>query len=125
METNEYREQRLQSMRTLKEMGYEPYGCKYDHDDLKKVREEFEEGKAVRVAGRLLMIRRMGKMNFCTMNDGTDRFQLIFKRDELSEAAFAAFKQLNLGDIIGAEGVLFTTQKGEKSVVVKEWRKIL
>ena len=84
-DTNEYREQRLASMQTLKEMGYEPYGCKYDHVDLKVVRETFEEGKGVRVAGRLLMIRRMGKMNFCTMNDGTDRFQLIFKRDELSE----------------------------------------
>lgn len=121
METNEYREQRLQSMNALKEMGYDPYGCKYDHDDLKKVRAEFEEGKRVRLAGRLLMIRRMGKMNFCTMNDGTGRFQLIFKRDELSETAFAAFKQLNLGDIIGAEGTLFTTQKGEKSLIVKEW----
>ena len=111
--TNEYREQSLASMQTLKEMGYEPYGCKYDHVDLKVARETFEEGKPVRVAGRLLMIRRMGKMNFCTMTDGTDRFQLIFKRDELSETAFAAFKQLNLGDIIGAEGVFFTTQKGE------------
>ena len=120
-ETNEYREQRLQSMRTLAEMGYAPYGCKYEHDDLAKVRAAFEEGRRVRVAGRLLMIRRMGKMNFCTLNDGTDRFQLIFKRDERSETAFAAFKQLNLGDIVGAEGTLFTTQKGEKSVVVKAW----
>ena len=120
-ETNEYREQRIASMKALKEAGYEPYGCKYDHVDLKSARETFEEGKSVRVAGRLLMIRRMGKMNFCTMNDGTGRFQLIFKRDELSEEAFAAFKLLNLGDIIGAEGVFFTTQKGEKSVVVKDW----
>ena len=120
-ETNEYREQRLQSMKTLAEMGYAPYGCKYDHTDLALVRAEFEEGKTVRIAGRLLMIRRMGKMNFCTMNDGTDKFQVIFKRDELSETAFTAFKQLNLGDIIGAEGALFTTQKGEKSLVVKEW----
>ena len=85
MESNEYREQRIASMRKLAEMGFEPYGCKYDHDDLVKVRESFEEGKSVRVAGRLMMIRRMGKMNFCTMNDGTDKFQLIFKRDELSE----------------------------------------
>ena len=119
--SNEYREQRLRSMEALKEMGYEPYGRRYDHEDLAAVRAGFEEGRPVRVAGRLLMIRRMGKMNFCTLNDGTDRFQLIFKRDELSEAAFAAFKQLNLGDIVGAEGVLFTTQKGEKSVVVKDW----
>ena len=121
MESNEYREQRLQSMGTLREMGYEPYGSKYDHTDLSVVRETFVEGRAERVAGRLLTIRRMGKMNFCTLNDGTGRFQLIFKRDELSETAFAAFKQLNLGDIIGAEGVLFTTQKGEKSIVVREW----
>ena len=108
-------------MRELAEMGFEPYGCKYDHEELKSVRANFEEGKSVRVAGRLLMIRRMGKMNFCTMNDGTGKFQLIFKRDELSEVQFKAFKLLNLGDIIGAEGVLFTTQKGEKSVIVKEW----
>ena len=121
METNEYREQRIQSMNALAEMGYDPYGCKYDHTDLAEIRSTFEEGKSVRAAGRLLMIRRMGKMNFATVNDGTDRCQLIFKRDELSETAFAAFKQLNLGDIIGVEGALFTTQKGEKSVVVKEW----
>ena len=120
-ETNEYREQRMQSLEKLREMGYEPYGFKYDHADLKDVRESFEEGKQVRVAGRLMTIRRMGKMNFCTMNDGTGKFQLIFKRDELSEQSFAAFKLLNLGDIIGAEGVLFTTQKGEKSVIVKDW----
>jgi len=119
--TNEYREQRLASMNALREAGYEPYGLKYPHTDLKDLRETFAEGAAARVAGRLLMIRRMGKMNFCTMNDGTGRFQLIFKRDELSESAFAAFKLLNLGDIIGAEGTLFTTQKGEKSLVVKEW----
>jgi lysyl-tRNA synthetase class 2 len=120
-ENNEYREQRISSMNALKSMGYEPYGCKYDHEDISVVRENFEEGAPKRVAGRLMMIRRMGKMNFCTMNDGTGKFQLIFKRDELSEAMFAAFKLLNLGDIIGAEGVLFTTQKGEKSLVVKEW----
>ena len=120
-ETNEYREQRLTSMKSLAEMGFDPYGAKFEREDLAVVREKFEEGKNARVAGRLMMIRRMGKMNFCTMNDGTGKFQLIFKRDELSETMFAAFKLLNLGDIIGAEGVLFTTQKGEKSLVVKEW----
>jgi lysyl-tRNA synthetase class 2 len=108
-------------MASLAEMGYEPYGCKYDHEDLSSVRATFEEGSRKRVAGRLMMIRRMGKMNFCTMNDGTDKFQLIFKRDVLSEKAFAAFKLLNLGDIIGAEGELFTTQKGEKSLIVSDW----
>ena len=51
--TNEYREQRLRSMETLREMGYDPYGCKYDHEDLAKVRAGFEEGRTARVAGRL------------------------------------------------------------------------
>ena len=121
MQDNEYRQQRLASMESLAAMGYEPYGCKYEHEDLSSVRADFEEGAQKRVAGRLMMIRRMGKMNFCTMNDGTDKFQLIFKRDVLSEKAFAAFKLLNLGDIIGAEGELFTTQKGEKSLIVSDW----
>ncbi len=120
-ETNEYRENRLASLKALAEMGFTPYGHAFPHTDLKVVRAEFEEGKEVTVAGRLLMIRRMGKMNFCTLNDGTDRFQLIFKRDELDERLFAGFKQLNLGDIIGVKGRLFTTQKGERSVIVKEW----
>ena len=120
-ETNEYRENRLASLKALAEMGFTPYGHAYPHEDLKAVRAGFEEGKEVSVAGRLLMIRRMGKMNFCTLNDGTDHFQLIFKRDELDERLFAGFKQLNLGDIVGVKGRLFTTQKGEKSVVVKDW----
>ena len=120
-ETNEYRENRLASLRTLAEMGFTPYGHAFPHTDLKVIRAEFEEGKEVVAAGRLLMIRRMGKMNFCTLNDGTDHFQLIFKRDELDERLFTGFKQLNLGDIIGVNGRLFTTQKGEKSVIVKDW----
>ena len=121
VESNEYRDQRLANMKALEEAGYPPYGRKFPHTDLAEARAGFVEGAPAVVAGRLMTIRRMGKMNFCTMNDGTGRFQLIFKRDELSEKAFAAFKLLNLGDIIGAEGTFFTTQKGEKSLVVKEW----
>ena len=120
-EMNEYRANRLASMKALEELGFVPYGRAFPHTDLDKIRAEFEEDKRVRAAGRLMMIRRMGKMSFCTMNDGTDHFQLIFKRDELEERLFAGFKQLNLGDIIGVEGPLFTTQKGEKSIVVKDW----
>ena len=126
VETNEYRENRLASMKALADLGFTPYGYAYPHADLKAVRADFEggrlkEGDEVSVAGRLLMIRRMGKMNFCTLNDGTGHFQLIFKRDELDERLFAGFKLLNLGDIVGVKGTLFTTQKGERSVVVKEW----
>ena len=85
-ETNEYRENRLASMDALKALGFTPYGHAFPHTDLKEVRATFEEGKEVTAAGRLLMIRRMGKMNFCTLNDGTDRFQVIFKRDSSTSA---------------------------------------
>ena len=120
-ETNEYRENRLAAMKALKDLGFAPYGHAYPHTDLKEVRATYVEGAEVTVAGRLMTVRRMGKMNFATLSDGTDRFQLIFKRDELDERLFAGFKLLHLGDIIGAKGTTFTTQKGEKSVIVKEW----
>ena len=120
-ETNEYRENRLAAMKSLQDLGFAPYGHAYPHTDLKEVRATYVEGAEVTVAGRLMTVRRMGKMNFATLSDGTDRFQLIFKRDELDERLFAGFKLLHLGDIIGAKGTTFTTQKGEKSVIVKEW----
>ena len=120
-ETNEYRENRLAAMKALRDLGFAPYGHAYPHTDLKEVRATYVEGAEVTVAGRLMTVRRMGKMNFATLSDGTDRFQLIFKRDELDERLFAGFKLLHLGDIIGAKGTTFTTQKGEKSVIVKEW----
>lgn len=120
-ETNEYREQRLQNMAALKDLGFEPFGMKFDHADIATARENFADEADSTLAGRLMTIRRMGKMNFATINDGTGKFQLIFKRDELTETLFAGFKLLNLGDIIGAKGKFFTTQKGEKSLIVKEW----
>ncbi len=120
-ETNEYRENRLAAMKSLQDLGFAPYGHAYPHTDLKEVRATYVEGAEVTVVGRLMTVRRMGKMNFATLSDGTDRFQLIFKRDELDERLFAGFKLLHLGDIIGAKGTTFTTQKGEKSVIVKEW----
>ena len=120
-ETNEYRQQRLQNMAALKDLGFEPFGMKFEHTDIAEARENFADEAEANLAGRLMTIRRMGKMNFATINDGTGKFQLIFKRDELTETLFAGFKLLNLGDIIGAKGKFFTTQKGEKSLIVKEW----
>ena len=83
-ETNEYRENRLASMDALKALGFTPYGHAFPHTDLKDVRAAFEEGKEVTAAGRLLMIRRMGKMNFCTINDGTTYSRNTSTYDSLS-----------------------------------------
>jgi lysyl-tRNA synthetase class 2 len=65
--------------------------------------------------------RRMGKLMFIHLGDGTDTFQILLKRDGIGEDAYNAAKLTDLGDIIGVKGTLFTTQAGEKTVEVSTW----
>ena len=74
------------------------------------------EGKIVRVAGRLMSKRGMGKVLFCDLQDNTGRIQLFVKIDEMGEEAFNRFKKNDIGDIVGAEGEVFTTKTGEVSI---------
>lgn len=119
---DQYRAQRIENRRKLAELGYEPYGKAFPRTgNLSEVRAGFEEGKAASVAGRIMTKRRMGKLMFIHLNDGTDAFQVLLKRDVLGEDAYNAAKLLDLGDFMGVHGTLFTTQAGEKTVEVKEW----
>ena len=83
-----------------------------------QIKDHFDqmEGQAVTVAGRLMSKRGMGKAVFCDMQDGKGRIQLYVRIDELGEAAFAKFKKLDIGDIVGVEGEVFKTKRGEISV---------
>ena len=74
------------------------------------------EGKIVRVAGRLMSKRGMGKVLFCDLQDNTGRIQLFVKIDEMGEEEFNRFKKNDIGDIVGAEGEVFTTKTGEISI---------
>ena len=74
------------------------------------------EGKTVSVAGRLMSKRGMGKAMFCDLQDGQGRIQLYVRIDELGEEAFARFKKVDIGDIVGVEGEAFRTKRGEISV---------
>ena len=74
------------------------------------------------VAGRLMLKRVMGKASFGTLQDGSGQIQLFVTRDALGEAAYAAFKHWDLGDILGAEGLLFKTKTGELSIRVSALR---
>jgi len=74
------------------------------------------EGKVVRVAGRLMSKRGMGKVLFCDLQDTTGRIQLFVKIDEMGEEEFNRFKKNDIGDIVGAEGEVFTTKTGEISI---------
>ena len=91
------------------------------HGDLPN--EELEpQGIHVVLAGRLMLKRVMGKASFGTLQDGTGQIQLFVTRDAIGEAAYAAFKHWDLGDILGAEGLLFKTKTGELSVRVNALR---
>ena len=74
------------------------------------------EGKVVRVAGRLMSKRGMGKVLFCDLQDNSGRIQLFVKIDEMGEEEFNRFKKNDIGDIVGAEGEVFTTKTGEISI---------
>lgn len=73
-------------------------------------------GKQVKVAGRMMLKRVMGKASFATVQDGSGRIQIYLDRGTLGEEAYAAFKQWDIGDIIAVEGSVFKTNKGELSV---------
>ncbi|MFR4757018.1 MAG: lysine--tRNA ligase [Evtepia gabavorous] len=71
------------------------------------------------VAGRLMSKRGMGKVSFCDLQDKTGRIQLYARRDEMDEAVYNAFKKYDIGDLVGVEGEVFRTQRGEMSVRCK------
>jgi lysyl-tRNA synthetase class 2 len=118
----EFRNQRLAHLEALKAAGHRPYGRAFERTgSLAEIRAGFAEGKAVRIAGRVVAVREMGKSVFAHVQDGTDKFQIYVQKNALGDASFAAFKAVDLGDFIGAEGALFTTRTGEPSVKVLKW----
>ena len=86
------------------------------------IKNNFEamEGQSVRLAGRLMSKRGMGKVSFCDLQDRDGRIQLYVKFDEMDEAAFQRFKKNDIGDIVGVVGDVFKTERGEISVRVHE-----
>ena len=78
------------------------------------------EGSEVRVAGRLMSKRGMGKVSFCDLQDKSDRIQLYARKDEMDEEEYNRFKKYDIGDIVGVEGEVFRTQRGEMSVRAKK-----
>ncbi|SFU61516.1 lysyl-tRNA synthetase, class 2 [Pustulibacterium marinum] len=120
------RRKKLEDLRTL---GVEPYPAALypvNHTS-KKAKNEYEEGKQVIIAGRLMSARIQGKASFAELQDSEGRIQVYFNRDEICPGDDKTkyndiFKKLiDLGDFIGIEGELFTTQVGEKTVMVKDF----
>ena len=96
-------------------------------DTTKSIKEDFSEGKSVKIAGRLMSRRIQGKASFAELQDSEGRIQVYFNRDEIcpgddKELYNEVYKHLlDIGDIIGVEGELFMTQVGEMTVMVKDF----
>jgi len=123
MQDNEYRRQRIENMKLLEAVGYPACGFAFKRTGtLAELSAAFEEGKTVSACGRIVAMRKMGKMAFAHLSDGTTKLQLMVKKDLIGEDVFAAFKLLDLGDIIGVTGELFITQTGEKTIRITDWK---
>lgn len=120
---------RRQKLADLQAAGHDPFTLtKYPQDaysaDLKAefadLPNETDSGKTVALAGRMMSKRVMGKASFAHLRDDKGDIQLYVRRDELGEEPYAAFKKLDVGDIIGVKGEVFRTKTGELSVRATE-----
>ncbi|MEE0035163.1 MAG: lysine--tRNA ligase [Coprococcus sp.] len=121
---NQLRKVRREKLANLQAEGKNPFAItKYDVDthanDCKEKYDEYE-GKNVSIAGRLMAKRVMGKASFCNVQDISGNIQCYVARDEIGEEPYAGFKKMDIGDIVGIKGFVFTTKMGEISIHVKE-----
>jgi lysyl-tRNA synthetase class 2 len=130
MQLSEQERVRRDKLATLREMGINPYPAaqfEYSHTS-KQVKENFKEGEKVVVAGRLVSRRIQGKASFAELQDGEGRIQVYFNRDEICTGEDKTLyndvykKLLDIGDFIGIEGELFTTQVGEQTIKVLDFQ---
>ena len=121
VDTNELIKRRFEELSELYEKGFEPFAYSYDVDNYSQtIKDNFEEldQKDVKIAGRIMAIRRMGKASFTHIQDREGRIQIYLRKDEVGEE-YDAFKLMDIGDIVGVEGYVFKTRTEETSVHVK------
>ncbi len=124
---DELRSVRLAKKKLLEDAGISCYPASVPRThSVSEIKDSFEDlssnGNNVSIAGRITAIRGQGAILFITLLDGGSSFQAVFKKDEIDEQAFSLFVDgSDIGDIISVTGTLFTTQRGENSLLVKEW----
>ena len=119
-DVNELIKRRYEELKELNEKGFQPYAYSFDVDsDSENIKENYKEDEKrnVKIAGRIMAIRRMGKASFAHIMDHKGRIQMYLRKDEIGDQ-YAAFKLMDIGDIVGVEGYVFKTKTGETSVRV-------
>jgi lysyl-tRNA synthetase class 2 len=130
MQLSEQEVVRREKLSKLRELGINPYPADLYplNTNSKEIKQDYSEGKQVIIAGRLMVINVQGKASFAQLQDGEGKIQLYFNRDEICNGEDKSLynivfkKLLDLGDLIGVEGTLFTTKVGEKTVMVKNFK---
>ncbi|MGX8729016.1 MAG: amino acid--tRNA ligase-related protein, partial [Lachnospiraceae bacterium] len=121
---NQLRKVRREKLAELVAAGKNPFEIvTYDQTEhTQQIKDNYEafEGKDVSIAGRLMSKRVMGKASFGNVQDLQGNIQIYVARDDLGEEAYKDFKKLDIGDIVGVKGFVFTTKMGEKSIHAKE-----
>lgn len=129
MQLSEHQKVRREKLQQLRNLGINPYPAETFEIDSnsKSIKEKYVEGKQVKVAGRLMSRRIQGKASFAELQDAEGRIQIYFNRDEICTGEDKTLynevykKLLDIGDFVGIEGELFTTQVGEITVMVKNF----
>ncbi|PKL82095.1 MAG: lysine--tRNA ligase [Ignavibacteriae bacterium HGW-Ignavibacteriae-3] len=114
---------RHEELKAILAKGILPFAYNYDINNYSKnIKNNFEllENKDVKIAGRIMAIRRMGKASFAHVQDNKGRIQIYLKKDDIGEN-YDVFKLCDIGDIIGIEGFVFKTKTGEISVHAKSF----
>ena len=130
MQLSEQEQVRREKLTQLRNLGINPYPANLFPVDIMttEIKKQFEEGKEVIIAGRLMSRRIQGKASFAELQDTEGRIQVYFNRDEICPGEDKVLyndvykKLLDIGDFIGVEGELFTTKVGEKTVLVKNFK---
>ena len=115
---------RREKLAQLQAEGHDPFQltkfvCTSNAEEIKTHFDEME-GKPVSIAGRMMSKRGMGKVSFCDIQDKIGRIQLYARKDEMDEEDYNRFKKYDIGDIVGIDGEVFRTQRGEMSVRAKK-----
>src|SRR5699024_7473283 len=129
MQLSEHQKVRREKLQQLRNLGINPYPAETFEIDSnsKSIKEKYVEGKQVKVAGRLMSRRIQGKASFAELQDAEGRIQIYFNRDEICTGEDKTLynevykRLLDIGDFVGIEGELFTTQVGEITVMVKNF----
>ncbi len=113
---------RLKKLEEIRAAGVNPYPAKFNKKNMVAEIKDAKDGKKLATAGRLMTKRVMGRLIFCHMEDQSGRAQIAVRQDVVGKDDFKFFaKKIDMGDFIGVEGEVFTTHKGEKTLLVKKY----